>query len=366
MNRGYETHVRVLLEHLRSDASLDMSVVLFKGDGAGSPAEVALSTPCRDGALCKLLARFRGDPLYWEYTLFAVAFVMRSILLQDRYDTVACIEPMVAKTLCRLRRLLPGRPRLTFTHGVSMEPRNYCSLGDVVHEVNVESYERAQAHLMAGGNADKVVCIPHFIARNDGSGSSPVPDRASLGIGTRFVVLAVGVIDSNQKRTDHVIREVSKLGPDWTLLACGLPSGDGGQEVLALGRELLGARFVNISLPRDEIWKAYAVADVFVLGSLNEGFGLVLLEAMRAGLPIFAHDRPLFRWILGESGSCVRMDVPGALADRLRHFAANPAEAREAGSRLKERFRMNFTWDSVRDEYVRMLTGRSPSRQPRG
>lgn len=358
MNRGYESHVRLLFEHLRDDAPIDVNVVLFKGDGASRPDEVVIPTPDRDGSLCRFLARFRGDALYWEYMLFGIAFVARSFFLRTRFDTVSCIEPMVAKVVSRLRGLLPGRPRITFTHGVWMEPPNYVNLGDCIHEVNVENYERMQAHLSASGVVKELVCIPHFIEQTDGRGNQPPPSRSSLGISTRFVVLAVGVIDSDHKRTDHVIRELATLGNDWTLLACGAPKGDDGQRVVSLGHQLLGSRFVHLSLPRRDIWKAYAVADYFVLGSLNEGFGLVLLEAARASLPVLAHDRRLFQWILGNEEACVPMDVPGALAARLLSLSRDPARAKALGLQLRARLHERFTWEHLGTPYLWMLDGR--------
>jgi len=58
-------------------------------------------------------------------------------------------------------------------------------------------------------------------------------------------------------------------------------------------------------LPRDELAKVYAAADVFVFPSRSETFGLVMLEAMAAGTPVAAYpvDGPLE--VLGKAdGSC--------------------------------------------------------------
>ena len=69
----------------------------------------------------------------------------------------------------------------------------------------------------------------------------------------------------------------------------------------------LKARYPNVVwmgvLPRDELAKVYAAADVFVFPSRNETFGLVMLEAMACGTPVAAYpvDGPL--QVLGEGGS---------------------------------------------------------------
>jgi glycosyltransferase involved in cell wall biosynthesis len=41
-------------------------------------------------------------------------------------------------------------------------------------------------------------------------------------------------------------------------------------------------------LPRDELAQVYSAADVFVMPSLSETFGLVMLEAMACGTPVAA------------------------------------------------------------------------------
>jgi 1,2-diacylglycerol 3-alpha-glucosyltransferase len=365
VSRGYETHMRVLFERLADDPAIPLEARLFKGSGVSSAGETALRTPRRDGRVCRFLSQFRGDGLYWEYSLFALCFVIRCALLRERIFTIACIEPMVAKTLMRLRWLLPGHPRITFTHGVWMDPADYWWFADCIHEVNVENHGRMAEYQRVTGIRRELAIIPHFIDNGSNSADQePVQPRQPSTRPGR-VVLTVGVIDSDHKRTDHVIREVAMLGTEWTLLACGAPKGTDGQRVIALGRELLGERFRHMFLPRDRVAEVYRSADIFVLGSLNEGFGLVLLEAMRAGLPVVAHDRPLFRWILGDDSPCIPMDHPGALAAKLRELADDPEACRQIGIRNRARFLQHFTWWSVRDDYVRMLLGPSAQRTRR-
>lgn len=66
----------------------------------------------------------------------------------------------------------------------------------------------------------------------------------------------------------------------------------------------------------------YEQADVFALPSLWEGFGLVLIEAMTAGLPVMASDLDAIREILenGKTGLLFDVHKPDESAGKIRAF----------------------------------------------
>jgi glycosyltransferase involved in cell wall biosynthesis len=87
----------------------------------------------------------------------------------------------------------------------------------------------------------------------------------------------------------------------------------------------------------------YRRADVFCLPSRQEGFGIVFLEAMAAGLPIVAAGAAAVPEVVAD-GECGILVEPGnavALASAIERLLANPDERRRlgaAGRRRVERY----------------------------
>jgi phosphatidylinositol alpha-1,6-mannosyltransferase len=108
---------------------------------------------------------------------------------------------------------------------------------------------------------------------------------------------------------------------------------------LALGDrvELLG------HVPLARLAAEYARADVFCLPSRQEGFGIVFLEAMAAGIPIVAARAAAVEELLGD-GECAVLAPPGdevALATALGRLLGDAAERRRlsgAGRRRVQRY----------------------------
>ena len=79
-------------------------------------------------------------------------------------------------------------------------------------------------------------------------------------------------------------------------------------------------------MPRSQLPTVYASADVYVLPSLVEGFGLTGLEAMACGLPVVLSEHTLGRDVItdGVEGYVVPIRDPESIAERLRLLAADP------------------------------------------
>ena len=93
----------------------------------------------------------------------------------------------------------------------------------------------------------------------------------------------------------------------------------------------------------------HAGADVYVAPATgHESFGVILVEAMAAGVPIVASDIDGYREVVrdGVDGLLVPPNDPGALAEAIGRILADPATSRRLGSAGRERA-ATFSWDRI-------------------
>jgi glycosyltransferase involved in cell wall biosynthesis len=124
----------------------------------------------------------------------------------------------------------------------------------------------------------------------------------------------------------------------------------------ALAAELrLGdaAQFLG-SLPDDaQVARCYRQADVFCLPSVQEGFGIVFLEAMAAGLPIVAARAAAVPEVVpnAEAGLLVPPGDVAALSEALIALLTN-TERRAAYSTFGQRYVEQYDWGRVAEIFL--------------
>jgi len=108
-------------------------------------------------------------------------------------------------------------------------------------------------------------------------------------------------------------------------------------------------------------------ADFFVMPSLYEGGPIVVLEAMRAGLPTIATRTGAVPEYVneGETGLIVETGDRVALAGAIDQLLQHPEEWNTMGNKGREHFEMNFTLDKTVDKltdlYRSLLQKKLPS-----
>lgn len=104
-------------------------------------------------------------------------------------------------------------------------------------------------------------------------------------------------------------------------------------------------------------------ADILVLPSVFEGFGLVIVEAMATGLPVIASTHSCGPEVIeeGVSGFVIQHDDVDALADKLSWCARHRHELLDMGAEAMKRAQQ-FSWTAHTDQLQYILTQATSSR----
>jgi glycosyltransferase-like protein len=187
-----------------------------------------------------------------------------------------------------------------------------------------------EARLVRNG----VDCV-RFRAPRDGA--ERAADRRALQLGDRLAVLTVGGIEP-RKGSLTLLEGFAALraqAPDrdpLLLIVGGATLFDYRDEIdrfNARARELGVSEHVRHAgtVTPAELERHYRAADIFAFPSTKEGFGLVALEALAAGLPVVASEIDVFLTFLshGESALLSPAGDGGALGGSLARLARDPA-----------------------------------------
>jgi glycosyltransferase involved in cell wall biosynthesis len=187
------------------------------------------------------------------------------------------------------------------------------------HVLTVSELAR-QSYLEAGVAPERVHCVPL------GADVDLFAPRAAApaGEGTTFVFAGAATRVKGFDLLLEAFARVRATEPSAHLLVIG--PGDGAVMDVSSGVTVLGP------LPQAELAARFRTADCLVLPSRNESFGMVVPEALAAGLPVLISDRVGAKDLVaeGRTGWIVPVDV-FALADRMTWCARHPEAVRAMG-----------------------------------
>jgi glycosyltransferase involved in cell wall biosynthesis len=189
--------------------------------------------------------------------------------------------------------------------------------------------------------------------------------RAKYGLEDKKVILTVNHLHP-RKRVDLLLKAMALIvrqQPDSVALIVGTGPEEASLRTLATSLGLAASiqKDPNQSsvifagfVPETELAACYAASDVYAHMCREESFGLSVLEASAAGLPVVAVDEGGPREIIkpGETGFLVPPQ-PEALAEKIGWLLAHPAEAHEMGQRSAKRIAEQFTWQRGAEAFIK-------------
>lgn len=341
--RGHEIFARDLFELLKND----IDITLFKGGGNYADREVVIDNISRNSDLLHdvhvavspkwVEAVKEQERLRIEAETFA--FGALRPLMEGGYDVVHCLEREVCNVIYANRHLFAKTPKVVFSNGGAI-PAKRLPVCDFVQEHTEYNLKRSRK--------DKAFMIPHGVDMAKFHPGISSDFRLQHGIPEdAFVVISVGTICYWHKRMDYVIREVAQV-PDAYLVIVGQECPDT-EEIMALGKQLMGDRIVFTKMDHDDLPQAYAAADVFVLGSVFETFGIVYIEAMAMGLPVVCTKHPNQRQLIKE-GVFLDLERKGVVAEALVPVRRQQLAA--LGARGPEIVAAHYSLCSLKQRYI--------------
>jgi glycosyltransferase involved in cell wall biosynthesis len=155
------------------------------------------------------------------------------------------------------------------------------------------------------------------------------------------IVLHVGAIQK-RKNVARLIAAFRALPSDWRLILAG-SAGYGAEEILSSA----GDRIQVTGYVTDrQLAELYQRASVFAFPSLDEGFGMPVLEAMAHGVPVLASNTSALPEVCGNAAILVDPLNVEEIATGLLRLALEPGDREDFIARGLARA-SQFTWDAA-------------------
>ncbi|MEZ5099335.1 MAG: glycosyltransferase family 4 protein [Thermoleophilia bacterium] len=287
----------------------------------------------------------------WAHDVVTVHAVSRAE--QDR--DLALVGPGIAAALrVELTPLL--RPQVGVVQGIE---RRQLRPGRFRRVIAVTPEVRDDVMRVHGVPAAAIDVVPYPIDLARFADDTPA-DRRALGLPDDEPVLLFVGHDFERKGLGALIRALPGLEPRATLAVAG--DGDRGPYE-ALARSLGVAdrvRFLGSTARPDRLYRA---ADVFVLPTVRDVWGMTIVEAMAAGIPVVTTRGAgaASEVEAAEAGAVLPGPDPAALRDALARLLADPgarSAAGERGRRAAARFGTEEHARAVLATYERALRAR--------
>lgn len=100
--------------------------------------------------------------------------------------------------------------------------------------------------------------------------------------------------------------------------------------------------------PGRELNKYYNLADVMVFPSKSEGFSLVIIEAMSAGVPVIINENLQFKL----SNECLKFSNQSDFLEVIENNILNENRQKELSNIVRDAVVKNYSWDKVAKDYI--------------
>jgi glycosyltransferase involved in cell wall biosynthesis len=201
--------------------------------------------------------------------------------------------------------------------------------------IAVSEFTRGQVISLLGVAPSRVHVVHHGIRRLE----FPAVEREN-------VILNVGAIQS-RKNIARLVEAFEAVDPAWRLVLAG-SAGYGSAEIMARIDASPARERIAITgyIAQGDLAAWYAKASIFAFPSLDEGFGMPVLEAMAAGVPVVTSNRSALPEVAGDAALLVNPESTEELTQALRDLTQGEELRRDVARRGAIRAGL-FTWEKA-------------------
>jgi glycosyltransferase involved in cell wall biosynthesis len=229
------------------------------------------------------------------------------------------------------------------------QARHAAARADMV--IAVSEFTRGQVISLLGVEPARVRVVHHGIR----------PLRFPVQTPRQKVVLNVGAIQK-RKNIARLVEAFETVDPSWRLVLIG-SSGYGAAEIYARIAASPAVERISVLgyVTREELAGWYARATIFAFPSLDEGFGMPVLEAMAAGTPVITSTRSALPEVAGDAALLADPEDTGALVYALQRLTEDEDLRTRLSGLGMERAKL-FSWEKAVGEtwnvYMDLLADR--------
>ncbi len=174
------------------------------------------------------------------------------------------------------------------------QAQSAAKLSDLI--IAVSEFTASQVQGLLGVDRSRIRVIPH------GVDLPSLPDNSER----ENMILFLGALQT-RKNVARLVQAFERIPFDWRLVLAGAASGYGAEEILQRIASSPSRRRIEVTghisnATRDKLFRQ---ARIFAFPSLDEGFGIPILEAMAYGVPVITSNRSAMPEVAGEAAVLV-------------------------------------------------------------
>jgi len=348
VKRGFETYISELAEKLYEN-KLKFKTELFSGGRYASKNITSKQLFCisRNNRFWR---KFIGVSATSELELYSFFFSLLLRVILQKPTAIYLGEYKLYCYLFKVRKLLRLDFSLVLYTGGQASSGLYDIQKDFVHHVTDIYYNDL---INEGYPSERQFVIPHFVNFTNQIDFKLKSEIRRMANGKK-IIISVGIIDQSIKRMSSLVDILSKATDQYFPVLLGESSSETPLIIKKLENKFGKNNYFVQKVSKSDLPTYLNDADVFVLLSPKESFGLASLEALSVGLPVVCCDFKESRYVLKDAAYLVNCEDEQLVLETIKFAIATTGNI-ELKEKRKNFVEHNYSWRSLKSKYENMF-----------